>query len=67
MKIIIETKYNKVSVEVPYEDLTAIEVIEQLFGPVMLGLGYHEETLLKHLGEVDIYNVSRIDDEETQD
>ena len=52
MKIILETKYNKIQIEVPLEDLTVSQVVEKLIRPAMLAIGFNSDTLIDVLGEI---------------
>jgi hypothetical protein len=50
MKIIIEEQNRKVSVEHTTDGMTVSQVVENLFRPAMLGMGYQEGSLNKTIG-----------------
>ena len=62
-KLTIETEGRSVTMEVIHEELTVSEVVEMLFRPAMLGLGYNEESLEEVIGKLDYDAIIRITEE----
>jgi hypothetical protein len=53
MKISITDKFQTVAIEVPADTLTGSAMVEQLFRPAMLALGFSEKTINEALGDID--------------
>jgi len=53
MKIVITEGNRSVTVEHTTDGMTVSEVVENLFRPVMLGMGYASESIDKVIGECD--------------
>lgn len=53
MRITLEDNYQKIVLEVPRNDLSLSEVVEQLFRPAVVAYGYHPDSADKVLGYVD--------------
>lgn len=61
-KLTIETEGRSVTTEVIHDELTVSEVVEMLFRPAMLGLGYQDESLEKVIGKIDYDAIIRTEE-----
>lgn len=48
--ITVTTNYGTHTITVPAIDLDAIEMVNELFAPIMRSMGFTEETIQAHLG-----------------